>query len=124
MITISKGATNSTVFTLKEMSELTNPTYVFLFHNDFYDSYVTFSAVNVSPYDRRYDRFEIVESSTPDPINGVIELEYGFGSYTVYESATQSLDINLSTGRILEYGRYFVPGNPVDFSETTNEIYL
>lgn len=125
MIYLQKGATNSVVMTLTEKSELNNPYFLFSFTNNTSGDEKLFNMVDISGYRRRYNRFELVETSSEDLPNGRVELEYGWGRYEVYESATQSLDINDTTGKILEEGKFYVSGYPATLNNNDiNNIYL
>jgi len=59
-----------------------------------------------------------------DPSLGEVNLEYGWGKYEVYEAITATLSIAGTTGRILEEGKYFVSGYPVNYSSEIDNIYL
>ena len=125
MIYLQRGATNSVVMTLTEKSELNNPYFLFSFTNNTSGDEKLFNMVDISGYRRRYNRFELVETTSEDLPNGKVELEYGWGRYEVYESATQSLDINDTTGRILEQGKFYVSGYPATLNNNDiNNIYL
>lgn len=125
MIVIEKGATNSVIFTLTEKSQLPAPYYLFDFINDSDAEQKLFNMTDLSGYPRRYNKFNLIESSSQDLPNGKVELDYGWGTYRVYESATQSLVIANTTGRILEEGKYFVKGYPAEFNNNDiNNIYF
>jgi len=125
MIYLQKGATNSVIMTLTEKSELNNPYFLFSFTNNTSGDEKLFNMADISGYRRRYNRFELVETTSENLPNGEVELEYGWGRYEVYESATQSLDINDTTGRILEQGKFYVSGYPATLNNNDiNNIYL
>ena len=128
MISIEKGQTNSVVFTLKEKSVLSNPTYIFVFTDDDTKIVKTFSMVNTSNWIRRYDRFNLIEAGTQseDLSNGIVSLNYGWGSYKVYETSfTQSVLTATTSGVILETGRYQVEGWSASYNNfTQNNVYL
>jgi hypothetical protein len=125
MLYIEKGASASLIFTLQEKSELVNPRYIFLFVNDSPVMAKTFSMVDISGWTRRYDEFILTETATEDLYIGDVSLGYGWGDYSVYETtATQSLDIANTTGRILEKGRFYVSGYTASYmTNTINNIY-
>lgn len=128
MISIEKGATNSVIFTLKEKSVLSNPTYIFVFEDDDTKVSKTFSMVNTSIWDRRYDRFNLIEAGTQseDLVNGIVSLGFGWGDYRVYETSfTQSILTATTSGVVLEYGRYYVEGWTASYNNfTQNNVYL
>lgn len=128
MISIEKGATNSVIFTLKEKSVLSNPTYIFVFEDDDTKVVKTFSMVNTSIWDRRYDRFNLIEAGTQseDLVNGIVSLGFGWGDYRVYETSfTQSILTATTSGVVLEYGRYYVEGWTASYNNfTQNNVYL
>lgn len=128
MISIEKGATNSVIFTLKEKSVLSNPTYIFVFEDDDTKVSKTFSMVNTSIWDRRYDRFNLIEAGTQseDLVNGIVSLGFGWGDYKVYETSfTQSILTATTSGVVLEYGRYYVEGWTASYNNfTQNNVYL
>lgn len=128
MQTIIKGATNSVVFTLREKSVLSNPTYIFSFIDDDTSIIKTFSMVNNSSFDRRYDRFDLVEAGTQseDLVNGIVSLGYGWGTYKVMETPfTQSILTATTSGVVLETGRYHVIGWDGSYNAMQqNNIYI
>lgn len=125
MIYLEKGATNSVVMTLTEKSELNDPYYLFSFTNNTSENEKLFNMQDISGYRRRYNRFELVETTSEDLSNGKVTLEYGWGRYKVYESATQSLNINDTTGKILEQGKFYVGGYTGTLNNNDiNNIYL
>lgn len=128
MISIEKGQTNSVVFTLREKSVLSNPTYIFVFTDDDTKIVKTFSMANTSNWIRRYDRFNLIEAGTQseDLSNGIVSLNYGWGSYKVYETSfTQSVLTATTSGVILETGRYQVEGWSASYNNfTQNNVYL
>jgi hypothetical protein len=128
MISIEKGATNSVIFTLKEKSVLSNPTYIFVFEDDDTKVVKTFSMANNSIWDRRYDRFNLIEAGTQseDLVNGIVSLGFGWGDYKVYETSfTQSILTATTSGVVLEYGRYYVEGWTASYNNfTQNNVYL
>ena len=82
---------------------------------------------DLSGYQRRYNMFDLVETSgSTSPSTGEITLDYGFGTYEVYESTTPTLSISATTGRILEEGKTFVNGYPSTFATNNgnNTTYL
>lgn len=93
MIVLSKNTTNTNIaITLTELSELSNPNYLFEFINS--TSLVKYYCISedLSDFKERYNKFTIVEG-IDDPLNGSLILgEYGFYRYNVYEQNGTSLD--------------------------------
>lgn len=125
MIIINKNSTNSLIFTLTEKSRLPSPNYLFSFVNDSSGNEVLFTSPDLSGYPRRYNSFDIIESGSTNPSIGIVELEFGFGKYEVYESSSPTLNISGTTGRIIENGKVFVRGwNGTMNNNNINNIYL
>jgi hypothetical protein len=122
MIYLEKDSINTFVLTLTESSTISNPTYLFLFQNEFNKSSQGFQWVGVdtSDYKERYNLFQFTEGTSIRPSDGVFIL--GQYTYTVFESADPIdvvdqdikyyLDLNM-----VEEGRMVVAG------VVTNTIY-
>jgi len=81
--------------------------------------------IDSSPYARRYNLFNLTETTNENLSNGQVELKYGFGRYKVYESVTPTLSISGTTGRILEEGIYYVNSYPASMNNNNiNTIYI
>lgn len=129
MIYIEKSTTNNVILTLSESSKLTTPNFLFVFLNEYNleAQSITFSTPDISSYTNRYNQFVIVESATGSTTGGYnvpLSLVSGQYKYTVYEGLTASLDINQTTGIIIEEGRMVVSGNDDDIETITNSVYL
>lgn len=129
MIYIEKSTTNNVILTLSESSKLTTPNFLFVFLNEYNleAQSITFSTPDISSYTNRYNQFVIVESATGSTTGGYnvpLNLVSGQYKYTVYEGLTASLDINQTTGIIIEEGRMVVSGNDDDIETITNSVYL
>lgn len=116
MIYIEKNSTNNFVLTVSETSKLVNPYYVFSFTNEFNleSEPIIFSTPDISSYPDRYNQFVLVEGttgSTGGGYNVTLSLISGQFRYKVYESLTQTLDLDDTTGVVLEEGRMVVSGN-------------
>lgn len=114
MIRIQKGQSNQVFLTLKELSTLASPLYLFKFTHEMTGETKIFHATDVSTELNRYNEFNIIESSTEDLHNGTVELLQGFHKYIVYEmndASPADLDPDNAVG-IVEYGKVFVPGSP------------
>ena len=121
MLTIDKLSTNQLVLTLTEKSTIADPSYLFQFINDSSKVETLFNMQDLSGYQRRYNRFELIETSgSTSPSGGTVTLDYGFGTYKVYESVTPTLSISGTTGLVLEEGKTFTNGYPSTFQSSTN----
>jgi len=90
MIVINKNATTNFVATLYELSQLTNPNYLFEFESD--QTKVKYYTIisDISTNKPRYNEFNFIEGSN-DPTNGSLILgSAGFYNYKVYEQASSS----------------------------------
>jgi len=63
MITINKGVTNSVIMTLTEKSQLPEPNYLFSFTNNSSDLTTLFNMADTSSYPRRYNQFDLVDTT-------------------------------------------------------------
>jgi len=104
---LNKGVTNNTVVTVGERSQLLNPYYLISFTNKF-STDTTVCSLHASVSNDRYDLFEITETTNPDNTSGEVLLMAGEWSYKIYESTTQTLDPNETTGRVLQRGLIIV----------------
>lgn len=93
MIVINKNATTEFVATLYELSQLTNPNYLFEFESDQTKTKYYCIITDTSTNKERYNEFSFVEGSD-DPTNGSLILgSAGFYNYKVYEqSSSTNLD--------------------------------
>ncbi len=117
------------VLTLSESSKLTTPNFLFIFLNEYNleAQSITFSTPDISSYTNRYNQFVLVESATGSTTGGYnvpLNLVSGQYKYTVYEGLTASLNINDTTGIIIEEGRMVVSGNDDDIETINNSVYL
>lgn len=102
---IEKASVNTLIVTVSERITIENPYYLFVLDSKFNKTEQRkFNAVNISNNKIRYDKFEVTETTSPDNTNAEVELFTGEWDYTIYESETQTLDINDTTGVILERG--------------------
>ncbi len=108
---LNKGQLNNVVVTVSERSELIDPFYLVVFNSKFdTDGDTTsLSVQDVSPSKIRYNLFEITETSGADPLNAEVYFpDSGEWNYKIYESATQTLDVDETTGEILQRGLVIV----------------
>lgn len=113
MIYIKKGVTNKVVLTLTEKSTLTSPYYLFIFENEFdlEENPIPFTTADQSFSTNRYNLFEITESDSGAVDGGIdipLKLIIGQYKYSIYESEIETLDINDTTGQVIESGRMVV----------------
>lgn len=107
---LNKGQVNNVALTLSERSQITSPWFLIVFENKFStdSDTVKCSMKNGVAPNSRYDLLVIEEKTSPNPLNGEVYLISGEWSYKVYESASQTLDIASTTGRILQQGLLIV----------------
>lgn len=107
---LEKDIVNRVVLTLAERSQLIDPYYLIVFTGKFsteLDVKVV-SVTDATTPNQRYNLVEIIETTNPDPLLGEVFLIEGQWNYEVYESSNQVLDINDTTGRILQRGQIVV----------------
>lgn len=109
-IVIDKGQLNRVVVTVSERSKLLDPYYLIVFTSKFSMDDVTTvtSVLDVSPATIRYNLFEITEQTAPDPLLGEVHLIEGEWSYKIYESNAQTINVNATTGEVLQQGLIIV----------------
>jgi len=129
MIVINKNTTNNFVATLYELSQLTDPNYLFQFESDQTKTKYYTIITDVSTNKPRYNEFNFVEGSD-DPTNGSLDLgSPGFYNYKVYEQASSSnLDptgLNeVEQGKLKLIDSTYQPSfNQHSVSPTTNIVY-
>lgn len=128
MITIIKGQSNEVWLTLAENTTITNANYLFVFVNDMTKKSVVF----VCDYESKaeYAVFNIVESNTPNPLEGVVSLNpSGFWRYTIREQESATNLNPLLSGEIVEVGKVQVLDTPYTNSyytqqSSTNEVFV
>jgi len=109
MIYIAKGTTNKIILTLTEVTTVNNPSYLFVFTNEYNkgsSSPILFSTSDTSLYPERYNSFTLIE---PIDLNLVI----GQYTYEIYEKSgpfVLPLSISQTTGVVIEEGRMVVSG--------------
>jgi len=129
MIVINKNTTNNFVATLYELSQLTDPNYLFQFESDQTKTKYYTIITDVSTNKPRYNEFNFVEGSD-DPTNGSLDLgSPGFYNYKVYEqSSSSNLDptgLNeVEQGKLKLIDSTYQPSfNQHSVSPTTNIVY-
>jgi len=109
MLIITKNTTNYLTLTLSERTEIENGYFLFVLKSKFEKGETrVFNSINTSTHKKRYDRFSVVETTSPDNTDGEVNLFKGEWDYFVYESESQTLDIEETTGKILETGLLIV----------------
>lgn len=108
MIYIAKGTTNKIILTLTEVTTVNNPSYLFVFTNEYNkgSSPILFTTADTSLYPERYNAFTLVE---PTNLNLVI----GQYTYQIYQKSgpfVLPLSIAQTTGVVIEEGRMVVSG--------------
>jgi hypothetical protein len=129
MIILKKSETNIIALTLTEKSELINPYWVIEFKPDLIAAPPTVVvAPDDSPFPRRWNRLTLIDTTVtggPDPYAGEIDLAGGWGTYKVYESMIPTIDIQQTTEKVLEEGKYWVEWTDLPFyNDDINNIYL
>lgn len=117
MIVINKNSVNDIVLTLTENSTIPAPYYLFQFTNELNTNEVLFNATDLSNFNCRFNRFNIIETGTTyqDVTNGIINLfAQGQWKYSIYEASASTLSISATTGVVLETGIVVVIGNDTD----------
>ena len=129
MIVINKNTTNNFVATLYELSQLTDPNYLFEFESDQTKTKYYTIITDVSTNKPSYNGFNFVEGSD-DPTNGSLDLGSPcFYNYKVYEQASSSnLDptgLNeVEQGKLKLIDSTYQPSfNQHSVSPTTNIVY-
>jgi hypothetical protein len=119
MFIINKGQSNTVVVTLTEKCTLTNPNYLFEFTSKNTDDKKYCIAFDTSLYTERYNKFVIVETNTPDNLDGEVTLSpVGEWIYQIYEQVSATnLNPALATG-LVETGLLNVIG-----TTTADSIY-
>lgn len=91
---INKGQANNLVFTLFELTTISNPTYLLEVENKQTKSKAYCILTNELTLEiTRYNEFVVTETTSPNPLLSQISLSEGDHLYTVYEQAsTTNLD--------------------------------
>jgi len=124
MILLNRGSANTVNISLSDLSTIENPVYLFEFISGQKNVSYTFLAADISLFPERYNRFLITETTSPDNLNGEVELDHlGLYDYSVYEqTSTTNLDVNLAT-KLLQSGKMRLEATSVRINDTY-EIYI
>jgi hypothetical protein len=110
MVQLEQNILNDVVVTLREMTTISNPYYLFEFISDDTNEAKIFTGVDISPNVNRYNEFTIeLTSGAEDLLNSVITLPIkGFYTYSIYSQVDQTnLDIANIT-ELVEMGKVYV----------------
>ena len=113
MIKLEQNTVNDVVLTLREMTTISNPFYLFEFVSDDTNESKVFTASDVSTNKGRYNEFKIeLSDGTEDLLNGVIKLPLkGFYQYHIYSQVSETnLDLANIT-ELVEVGKVYVNGD-------------
>jgi len=115
MINLVKNQTNNNIaLTLTELSELSNPFYIFEFTNDTTNVKYLFISEDLSNNKQRYNLFNITEG-VDDVMNGSVVLgDTGFYKYKIYESETETLEVEGLN--VVEIGKVKLIGEKQEFA--------
>ncbi len=122
MILLNQDTVNTSIFTLSELTTISNPYYLFEFKSENTNISKIFTGLDVSTNKDLYNEFSIeLTSGVEDLTNSVIKLPVkGYYTYNVYSMVTEgNLDINNVT-ELVESGKVYVDDavNPVKKSYT------
>jgi hypothetical protein len=120
MIFIKPDTTNHFILRLSEKRVVSTSYFLFELTNVFNQEVVYFSLDDLSTYQCDYNLFNLVESSTGSKVGGInipLALIGGQYEYKVYETLTQTLDVNLAIGTYIEKDMLIV-----EIDKTVNEL--
>lgn len=113
MIKIVKDTSNTVALTLTEKrTSTTDTTYLFKLveHDSQTSSY--FICTDSSTYTERYNKLTIVETPSPTPTDGEVELTEGFYTYYAYDNLNSSSNLDPDGLLLVEQGILRVIGTP------------
>lgn len=105
MIFIRPDSPNHFILRLSEKRSLSNSYFLFELRNVFNGEVVYFSLDDLSVFQCDYNLFNLVESNTGSKVGGInipLYLIGGQYEYKIYETITQTLDVNLAVGTYIE----------------------
>lgn len=126
---INKGQANNLVFTLFELTTISNPTYLLEVENKQTKSKAYCILTNELTLEiTRYNEFVVTETTSPNPLLSQISLSEGDHLYTVYEQAsTTNLDpTGLTAVEQMELQVKYSSANTntaYEGASTTNTVY-
>lgn len=97
---------NTFVVTVSEKVTITNPYYLLRIVHDQTNQEFVCLVADSSAYTDRYNRFQVLQGSSPDPLSGEVYVtESGLFHYYIYEQTSSSnLDYTATQG-LLEVGK-------------------
>ncbi len=110
MIRLEQDTINRVVVTLKELTTISDPYYLFEFISDDTNVSKIFTTANISTNVNRYDEFNIeLTAGVEDLLNGVIKLPLkGFYHYNIYSQVSETnLDLANIT-ELVEVGKVYI----------------
>jgi len=128
VIVINKNSNNNFIATLYELSQLSNPYYLFEFESDQTKTKYYNVIADVSTNKPRYNEFNLLEGT--DPFNNEFELgSPGFYNYRVFEQVSSS-NLNPTGLNVVEKGKMKLIDSTYEpsfqqhtVSPTTNVVY-
>jgi hypothetical protein len=110
MITIRKGATNSCIFTLAELTTIPNADYfIEVYDNQIRNTKLMWLNDNVSTEPARYNQYVITETTSEDLDDQKISLPISTYDYYVWQTNSATLSVDYATS-IVESGMIRVTG--------------
>ena len=123
MIYLNQNTTNNIVLTLREVTTIENPYYLFVITSDGTNESKIFTGVDISSNIVRYNEFNIELNSTEDLNDSIINLPLkGFYKYKIYStSVLNDLDVS-NTTELVEEGKVYVDGTDgTEFTYTSSD---
>ena len=123
MIRLQRDSTTTIALSLSEKTTIVSPVYLFVFTNDSQNVAYPVILADTSTTKGRFNSFDVVESDTSDPVNGVVTLTTGYYNYEVYEqTSATNLDPTLADNTTaIETGKTRVVDNTIqDYTDYTN----
>ena len=123
LIYLNQNTTNNIVLTLREVTTIENPYYLFVITSDSTNESKIFTGVDISSNIVRYNEFNIELNSTEDLNDSIINLPLkGFYKYKIYStSVLNDLDVS-NTTELVEEGKVYVDGTDgTEFTYTSSD---
>lgn len=114
---LNQDSENIVILELTLNSTLMQPSYLFAFTSDTnYNEVLFFTGIDTSSFKCRYNKFNIIETGSTyvNLTASTVDLRSGSYSYKVYESATPTLELSATTGRVIYSGKVYVNGDDND----------
>lgn len=110
MIKLEQNTVNNVIVTLRELTTISNPFYLFEFISDDTNESKIFTATDISTNINRFNEFNIeLTTGIEDLLNGVIKLPLkGFYKYNIYSQVSSTnLDLENIT-ELVESGKVYI----------------